>query len=118
MDQKIKDLIKFNIIDKAAQSVQADMLVREELPSFAGHFPGNPILPAVSIIDISLLLLSEVGLQVSHSKISVKRSKFKGMIRPNQKVKILAESEDSQNWKIIWTTEEEGTRLASVHLSI
>lgn len=118
VDKKFKELIEFQDLRQDNQMVCAEMLVNKDLPSFAGHFPGNPILPAVSIIDISLHLLSSAQIPTSHNSIRVKRSKFMGMVRPEQRVKIVAESEDGQNWKVLWTAAADQSRLALVHLSI
>lgn len=118
VDNRIKDLINFDILKNSEGEVRAQFTVDEGLPSFEGHFPGNPILPAVSIIDISLYLLSHQVEGVSHSHIEVKRSKFMGMVRPKQQVEIVAETSDSHNWKIIWQATEDQARLAHLHLVI
>lgn len=57
MRSVISDLIHFHNIEQKNGEVSAEVVIDKNLPSFSGHFPGNPILPAVSIVDISLHLL-------------------------------------------------------------
>ncbi len=118
MDQRIAELVQLELTEKEENRVAAHFVVSEQLPSFQGHFPGDPILPAVSIIDISLHLLSQITDDVSHSNIQVKRSKFMSMVRPNQKIELLGESEDGKNWKVSWKLSENQSKLAQVHLVI
>lgn len=118
MDDRLKELIEFNILEKGDKDISALMTVSGELPSLKGHFPGKPILPAVSIIDISLHLLSQIQTEVSFSNIEVKRSKFMAMVRPNQEVKISAQSDDGQSWRVMWTSTEDESRLAQIQLVI
>jgi 3-hydroxymyristoyl/3-hydroxydecanoyl-(acyl carrier protein) dehydratase len=116
MDQRIEKLIEFNILEKSKDSIRTELTIDERMPSFEGHFPGNPILPAVSIVDISLLLLSRVQPHVSFANIQVKRSKFMSMVRPNQKVEITASCEDGHNWRLNWRAKDNQSKLAQVHL--
>ncbi|MEM7646808.1 MAG: hypothetical protein AAF203_07865 [Pseudomonadota bacterium] len=119
MDQRISQLVKFENLQKSPVSITAEMVVDEKLPSFEGHFPGNPILPAVSIIDISLYLLAQEYKEVSHTNIQLKRSKFMAMVRPNQEVELSAESDDEgKNWRVTWVLKENQSKLAQVHLII
>lgn len=118
MDQRISDLVKFEMGETSEASVKASFVVSPNLPSFEGHFPGDPILPAVSIIDISLYLLAQVYKNVSHSKIQVKRSKFMAKVRPNQEVEIDANSSDGRSWELLWKLKEDQSKLAQVHLVI
>lgn len=116
MDQRIADLVKFQIKESQEHQISAELLISPDLPSFEGHFPGDPVLPAVSILDVSLRLLSEVAGEVSYTNIQVKRSKFMGMVRPNQWVEISAESSDGQGWQVAWRDKENQTKLAQLHV--
>ena len=118
MDKRIADLVNFEITEKSPEKVNAQLKIDKNLPSFEGHFPGNPILPAVSIIDISLYLLAQVHPEISHSNIQVKRSKFMAMVRPEQDVGIIAESSDGRNWQFVWRSADNQSKLAQIHLII
>ena len=119
MDQGTRDFIQFKELktDEPGQ-ISTLLYIDEKLPSFAGHFPGNPVLPAVSIIDISLLLISQVQSNVSFSKIQVEKSRFTAMVRPQQTVRIEAHSADNKTWKVTWISDEDQSKLAQVQLVI
>lgn len=118
MDQKIANLVKFEFTHKDDNKIEAKLTISEEIPTFQGHFPNRPILPAVSIIDISLLLLSQVCPNISNTQVEVKRSKFMALVRPNQEVDLVAESTDSKNWKVYWKLAENQSKLAQIHLVV
>ena len=118
MDTRIKSLVHFQNTIKSPNEISADLQIHEDLPSLRGHFPGNPILPAVSIIDISLFLLSELLVPVSHSHLELKKSKFMDLIKPNQRVSIHINSDDGKNWKILWVDQSNQNKLAQLHLCL
>jgi len=118
MDQRIADLVQFKILESEANKLSAELYIDKNLPSFQGHFPGKPILPAVSIIDISLRLLSEAVPSLSYADIEVKRSKFMAVVQPEQEVVISAESEDGKSWRLLWKLKENQSKLAQVHLIV
>lgn len=118
MDKRLKELVKFDIKEKSDGLLKAHLRVDSNLPSFKGHFPGNPILPAVSIIDISLYLLENIKEGISFNSIEVKRSKFMAMVEPNQEIDIEAESDDGTNWRILWRATENQAKVAQVHLVV
>ncbi len=81
-----------------------DWIVPENLPYFEGHFPGNPVLAAIAIIDFSLVGISMImGRKVSLLK--MKKAKFTDVIRPHYKMEIEFTKEAEQQetiWKINW----------------
>ena len=116
MDQRIADMVKFTDLQKQDNNISANFMVESLLPSFEGHFPDEPILPAVSIIDISLFLLSQFDHEVSHADIEVRRSKFMAKVRPEQHVAIEAESTDGRLWKVLWKSKTDQSKLAQLQL--
>ncbi len=119
MDQKTRDLIDFKELNKTKPGqISALLTIDQNLPSFLGHFPKDPVLPAVSIIDISLFLISKIHPNISFSHIQVEKSRFAAMVRPHQKVKILAQSSDNKAWKVTWLCEQDQSKLALVQLVI
>ena len=118
MKKNLSEYIDFNNVEKTQGQLKASWKVNADLPFFEGHFPENPILPAICIIDISLHLLSLSYPQTSFKEINIKRSKFMAMVRPEQDVEILAESEDEKSWKILWKSVSDQQKLAQVSLVI
>lgn len=117
MDQRLLNLVKFDIKETNDKEIRANMLVSPQFPSFEGHFPENPILPAVSIIDISLHLISQLNVPVSYANIRMKKSKFAGQVRPGQNVEISAKNEAGQSWKVVWLSEDKA-KLAQLLMII
>ena len=63
--------------------------VRPDSPWFDGHFPGDPILPGVAQIGMVLDAIRKAcsqDLKIS----SVRRVRFKRIIRPDDRLKIMA----------------------------
>ena len=118
MKKDINDFIQFENRESKKGEVNALWKVNSELPFFEGHFPGNPILPAVCIIDISLHLLSLSYPEISLQDIEVKRSKFMAMVHPGQEVEISAQSDDEKTWKILWKSTADQQKLAQLSLVI
>lgn len=118
MKNDIVDFIQFeNFMSKEGQVV-AHWKVNSELPFFEGHFPGNPILPAICIIDVSLHLLSLSNPKISLQEINIKRSKFMAMVHPGQDVEIVAESDDESTWKVLWMSASDQQKLAQINLVV
>lgn len=47
-------------------------------PGFAGHFPGDPILPAAVLIDLALRCAADEG----RSATGIARARFTAIVRP------------------------------------
>jgi hypothetical protein len=116
VDKRIRDLVKFEIKEKSDSHLIANFEVNENLPSFEGHFPGNPILPAVSIIDISFYLLENICPNITYNKIEMKRSKFISLVQPNHTVEVNASTDNGKDWKLLWTGVSNQEKLAQLHL--
>jgi 3-hydroxymyristoyl/3-hydroxydecanoyl-(acyl carrier protein) dehydratase len=107
-------------ITPVARGFAVDWNVPENLPYFEGHFPGNPVLPAVAILDATLQVL-RAGLAQSELELfSVPNAKFMGIIRPGSRVHIEVyrdeNGSDPAEWRAEWTGEEPGTRLAELRI--
>lgn len=56
-------------------------------PSFAGHFPGNPIVPGVVLLDEALQAIGEaVGMDLSACRINA--VKFLSPVKPGEAVMV------------------------------
>ena len=56
-------------------------------PAFAGHFPGNPILPGVVLLDEALHAI-EVDLGLDLRQWHIAAAKFPGIVRPGDTLTI------------------------------
>ena len=81
-------------------------IVPSDLPCFEGHFPSNPVLPGVAIIDKSLealqILTKNSGLRLS----KIKSAKFLAPIGPYEKILLKVEKTASQEWTVQWKSNE------------
>jgi 3-hydroxymyristoyl/3-hydroxydecanoyl-(acyl carrier protein) dehydratase len=69
--------------------ISADVHVPPDSPWFDGHFPGSPVLPGVAQIGLVRDAIRQAHCQ--DLKISsVRRVRFKRMIRPNDRLKVIA----------------------------
>lgn len=78
-----------NINRSAENEISADIHVPSDSPWFDGHFPGEPILPGVAQIGMVFEAIRKA--QKQELKVSsVRRVRFKSIIRPDDRLKILA----------------------------
>lgn len=100
-------------------SISTEWTVPSDLPYFEGHFPGNPVFPAVGIVDACLSLLrlrqSDPGLQLT----GIVSAKFSAPIRPEQKVTIEVSQTGDQVWQFIWSAAADPTKkFANISLQV
>lgn len=82
-----------------------DWKVPEGLPYFDGHFPGNPVLPAVAIVDASVEFLRRVRAEAGLQLKGVNSAKFVAVIAPNMDVHIsLRPTKGQQQWEAVWNS--------------
>lgn len=67
------------------------LLIRADHPSFAGHFPGNPIVPGVVLLDEAL---QAIGLAVEEdlSACRINAVKFLSPARPGETLTVAHET--------------------------
>jgi 3-hydroxymyristoyl/3-hydroxydecanoyl-(acyl carrier protein) dehydratase len=83
--------------------------VSSEHPSLPGHFPGNPVIPGVVLLDEMLGVVAQAtGLA---APLLLQRAKFEGMAVPDQTVTVLIEEQDTAALR--FRCEAEGRRLVS-----
>ena len=70
---------------KDSTSIKAILILANSLPFFAGHFPNEPVFPAVLQLSIVRLLSSEaIGCPLQN--VLVRKTKFSHIIRPEEKI--------------------------------
>lgn len=91
------------MIEPEAEGFRLTWVVPADLPYFEGHFPENPVLPGVAIIDGTLEIL-RIALDPGRVELeAIPSAKFLGVIRPGLKVQISLRSSDSVNWNVDWS---------------
>ena len=78
-----------NIKRSSSNEILADAIASGKSPWFSGHFPGEPILPGVAQLGMvfdAIWQACGINLKIS----GVKRVKFKQIIKPGDKIQIIA----------------------------
>ena len=70
----------------AVTELQFSFVIPQDHPALAGHFPGNPIVPGVVILDQVLLGLKS---HAEHFPLRLAQVKFQSMLRPEEKACVL-----------------------------
>lgn len=88
--------VPFLFVDRAeigadAKSARARHTFAADEPYFAGHFPGDPIVPGVILIEFvaqtaNVLLSHRAGRMIQGYLVGVDEAKFNTSVRPNQTV--------------------------------
>jgi 3-hydroxymyristoyl/3-hydroxydecanoyl-(acyl carrier protein) dehydratase len=99
--------------------ISAEIHVPSDSPWFDGHFPGVPILPGVAQIGMVFDAISKAhnqNLMIS----SVRRVRFKHIIRPDDQLKIIAvplkQETDSYSFRVLVQEETACSGVITVEL--
>ncbi|MCP4367249.1 MAG: hypothetical protein GY797_03920 [Deltaproteobacteria bacterium] len=85
-----------NIKRSSSNEILADAIASVKSPWFSGHFPGEPILPGVAQLGMVFDVIKQKC--AKDLKISgVKRVKFKQVIKPGDKIQIIAKKKNNDN---------------------
>lgn len=85
-----------NIKRSSSNEILADVITSGKSPWFSGHFPGEPILPGVAQLGMVFDAIKQAcgnNLKIS----GVKRVKFKKIIKPGDKIQIIASKKNDNN---------------------
>ncbi len=71
-----------------------NLIVADEHPVFAGHFPGDPVVPGALLLQWIVDAIQEqpFGIRI----VEVKSMKFLNPVRPGQKLRIVVRQKASQ----------------------
>jgi 3-hydroxyacyl-[acyl-carrier-protein] dehydratase len=70
-----------------ATTLSASFTVTSGHPCIAGHFPGDPIVPAVVLLDLVFAALKEARPDVGSLR-GIKVAKFMRPVRPDEEVRV------------------------------
>jgi hypothetical protein len=91
----------------------------KDLPYLDGHFPQNPIFPAVGIVDATLQCLRQGLGDGSLQLRRVDSAKFLGVIRPGASLRIELTEVACGTWTALWSLcDETKTKLADLRLRL
>ena len=96
---------KLEIITSKEASFEAVLRMDAEIGYFKGHFPLEAVLPAVAIIDASLVAISAYCGEKKTLRGS-KSAKFMAPVVPGMIVKVKGQQLKAGNWEIQWVIEE------------
>jgi 3-hydroxymyristoyl/3-hydroxydecanoyl-(acyl carrier protein) dehydratase len=97
-------------VEPSAMGFESHWTVPAHLPYFDGHFPGNPVLPGVAIVDASLQCLRRALKNETLEAACIASAKFLGIITPETRVRIELTKMEGGDWLVRWTLEEESDR--------
>ena len=98
----IKNLYKIESFHYKNQQLKAEIFINKEHEIFKGHFPNNPVMPGVCMIQI-IKELTEKALGQSLFMEKSNNIKFMALINPYKNQKLLLEStitKDQNTWKV------------------
>ena len=115
--------------DVEAKQYEFSWILNADCPYLDGHFPGQPVLPAVATIDGSIELLKRALHAADLQPRAVFNAKFMAPITPGLNITInlsclaspTEEKPDQNKWQADWSTTTEGgerTLLSRILLSI
>jgi 3-hydroxymyristoyl/3-hydroxydecanoyl-(acyl carrier protein) dehydratase len=77
--------------------------VPADLPYFQGHFPGNPTLPGVAMIDLSLELVRRWPGFATAELTVMKAAKFTAVVGPGDAIEVLLVQSAGGEWRAEWS---------------
>ncbi len=92
--------------------------VPKDFPYFEGHFPQNPILPALAILDGSLEALKFLQKGNNFFIKKVKTGKFLNIISPGILIEIHILKKIEQEWELQWKSSDKTDQKIFAHLKL
>lgn len=97
---------QFEEVQGQPDYVTATWIVPQDLPYLQGHFPGQPIVPAVAILDATNELLNR-ALRQNLELTQLKNAKFTKPLEPTQAVSIECMRVVDNEWTVDWSIQGE-----------
>ncbi len=99
-----EDEFFFEGLEQSESEIRAQLPLRPQIRYFTGHFPGDPILPAVAVVDAAHLLIKKTG-RVGRL-VEIVNGKFTQASRAGQKLEFRAslhqQTETGLEWRVEW----------------
>jgi len=93
--------------------VTAELRCARDFPAFAGHFPEQPVLPAVMQLAVVRSLTSD-ALGYSLEPVATGKLKFKEMVGPDDLVMVRVEiANDGDRWESSFRLERDGNTVST-----
>jgi 3-hydroxyacyl-[acyl-carrier-protein] dehydratase len=92
----------FQSLSAAGDSLSREWKIPADLPYFRGHFPDNPIFPAVGIVDASICVLASVLGEPDLVVPAILSAKFTHPIVPGDLVRITCKRLGGREWSVEW----------------
>ena len=107
---KIEEFFSFTkeCIVKTDHGHSISWKVPENLPYFEGHFPDNPVLPAIALIDYISASFSFTHNASFNNFTNIKSAKFSNIVRPNDLLNFdFSYNSKTQFWNANITNQEQ-----------
>jgi len=119
LDQAVTRCLQWHTTDPGAgAAVRGEFIFPPDFPPFTGHFPDQPVLPAVvQLAAVRVLAGKAVGQDLV--PVAAHRVKFRAMIRPNEPVAIVAKLQPHEaHWRATFTVSREGDTVATGRIDL
>ena len=107
--QKVISMIRFD----GQKQVVAELCCPADFPAFAGHFPGQPVLPAVIQLAVVRSLASDL-LGRTLEPVRTARLKFKEMVAPGDLINVRVDiKKEGKDWLSVFKLDHDGKTVSS-----
>lgn len=107
---------KMSIKEGDERAFKMEWAVPADLPYLQGHFPGNPVFPAVAIVDASFYALQ---LKFPTATLqAIENAKFLSLIQPGHPLSIEFTLLSEQVWQVEWKDRDQQKLFATLRLRL
>lgn len=112
----LNSVFQFNM-PKIQTDLQIEWIVPNDLKYFDGHFPGNPIMPGIAIVDANAHLIQNHFLKnkPTHQLRKLVSSKFLQPVYPGMKINICITAKENE-YNCEWTEVDTKNELSYMKL--
>lgn len=98
--------------------VTGEFVFLEDFCAFAGHFPSQPILPAIVQLA-AVRFLAESALEKPLNLLQLSKVKFKGIVQPGNEIEVkLSLTKENLSWQgILKLLNDSGAIISSGHIT-